>query len=213
MSCFTCMLYLLTFQFLVCANMWGIQVTRHIFNPCNMIIIIHVICCVLFFCLLCRFGIRRRGPFTHLFFQHFFFYSGEEHFTFTSVQSLAGRLVVIEIIFFLTRQLNLHCSFQKTPAESRQLNKDCILLDFYDNHDIWHFLSASAMFCTFMVRHKSTCMESSSSVLFLLENRISQHPALASGGPCMYTTNVLNMQINKSWYYSFQQYTNTMHPW
>lgn len=41
--------------------------------------------------------------------------------------------------------------FQVTPAESRELNKDCIVLGFYDNHDIWHFLSACAMFFTFIV--------------------------------------------------------------
>eukprot|EP00731_Ephydatia_muelleri_P011977 Em0006g871a len=37
-----------------------------------------------------------------------------------------------------------------TPAESRELNKSCILFNFYDNHDVWHFLSAAAMFFTFM---------------------------------------------------------------
>lgn len=37
-----------------------------------------------------------------------------------------------------------------TPAESRQLNKSCILFNFYDNHDVWHFLSAAAMFFSFM---------------------------------------------------------------
>ena len=113
---------------------------------------------VLLICLLCSFGIRSHGPFTRLFLWCFLVYSGEEHFTFTLVQSPAGRLVVkiIETVFFFDFRLNLHSLFQKTPAESRQLNKDCILLDFYDNHDIWHFLSASAMFCTFMVRYNST---------------------------------------------------------
>lgn len=39
---------------------------------------------------------------------------------------------------------------QLTPAESRQKNQNCSLMGFYDSHDIWHLLSAAAMFFTFM---------------------------------------------------------------
>ncbi|KAF5303797.1 hypothetical protein FQR65_LT08133 [Abscondita terminalis] len=38
-----------------------------------------------------------------------------------------------------------------SAAESKEFNKDCIFLDFYDNHDVWHFLSAIAMFLSFML--------------------------------------------------------------
>ena len=51
--------------------------------------------------------------------------------------------------------------FQLTPSESRILNKPCVPpLSFYDNHDVWHFLSACAMFFSFLVStcaHKHTC--------------------------------------------------------
>ena len=48
-------------------------------------------------------------------------------------------------------QAALPVSAQKTPAESREHNRDCILLDFFDDHDIWHFLSSIAMFGSFLV--------------------------------------------------------------
>ncbi|CAG9828914.1 unnamed protein product [Diabrotica balteata] len=37
-----------------------------------------------------------------------------------------------------------------TPAESRQWNQECIALKFFDKHDIWHLLSAPALYFTFM---------------------------------------------------------------
>ncbi|XP_070548986.1 SID1 transmembrane family member 1-like [Ptychodera flava] len=40
--------------------------------------------------------------------------------------------------------------WETTPAISREGNKDCSWFDFYDDHDIWHFLSAGALFFTFL---------------------------------------------------------------
>ncbi|XP_056636310.1 SID1 transmembrane family member 1-like isoform X1 [Diorhabda sublineata] len=37
-----------------------------------------------------------------------------------------------------------------TPAQSRQWNQECILFQFFDKHDIWHLLSAPALYFTFM---------------------------------------------------------------
>ncbi|KAJ8978689.1 hypothetical protein NQ317_004217 [Molorchus minor] len=37
-----------------------------------------------------------------------------------------------------------------TPAESRHLNQNCIMLNFFDKHDVWHLLSAPALYFSFM---------------------------------------------------------------
>nr|QEI10617.1 SID1 [Myzus persicae] len=38
-----------------------------------------------------------------------------------------------------------------SAAESRTYNTPCTFMDFYDNHDIWHFLSAISLYLSFMV--------------------------------------------------------------
>lgn len=47
--------------------------------------------------------------------------------------------------------LSASTKWSVTPAESRLYNQQCKILDFYDNHDIWHFLSAIAMFMSFNI--------------------------------------------------------------
>lgn len=50
----------------------------------------------------------------------------------------------------------LHRNQQKRAAESRVFNQECVILNFYDYHDIWHFLSAASLFFSFMVvKHRS----------------------------------------------------------
>lgn len=39
--------------------------------------------------------------------------------------------------------------WQAAPAQSRLLNHECRLLRFYDSHDLWHLLSAVALYLTF----------------------------------------------------------------
>ncbi|XP_059480473.1 SID1 transmembrane family member 1-like [Neocloeon triangulifer] len=53
----------------------------------------------------------------------------------------------LSLFYFFHRNI----SWQETPALSRTYNHPCDLLDFYDYHDVWHFLSAASMFFSFMV--------------------------------------------------------------
>ena len=44
---------------------------------------------------------------------------------------------------------------QKSPARSREGNKECVFLEFYDYHDVWHFMSACALFFSFLVSYQN----------------------------------------------------------
>ncbi|TRY74898.1 hypothetical protein TCAL_00546 [Tigriopus californicus] len=59
---------------------------------------------------------------------------------------LSFMCAVTAITFYLDRSANRNLS----PAESRILNEDCAYFNFYDSHDAWHFLSATAIFMAFL---------------------------------------------------------------
>ena len=50
------------------------------------------------------------------------------------------------VTFYVSRNANRNLS----PAESRNLNDDCLFQDFFDAHDLWHFFSSSAIFMAFL---------------------------------------------------------------
>ncbi|XP_055335998.1 SID1 transmembrane family member 1-like isoform X2 [Paramacrobiotus metropolitanus] len=60
---------------------------------------------------------------------------------------LAGATWAGAIYFFFFRLTN----WVLTPSVSRQGNKRCFFLDFYDEHDVWHMMSACSMFFNFMI--------------------------------------------------------------
>ena len=37
-----------------------------------------------------------------------------------------------------------------SPAESRNMNKPCIFMNFFSGHDLWHFLSSAGLFFIFL---------------------------------------------------------------
>ncbi|KAM6224426.1 SID1 transmembrane family member 1 [Rhynchocyon petersi] len=61
---------------------------------------------------------------------------------------VATAVVWSAALYFFFQNLS---SWEGTPAESREKNHECILLGFFDAHDIWHFLSATALFFSFLV--------------------------------------------------------------
>ncbi|XP_057620027.1 SID1 transmembrane family member 1 isoform X2 [Chionomys nivalis] len=61
---------------------------------------------------------------------------------------VATAVVWAAALYFFFQNLS---SWEGTPAESREKNRECVLLDFFDDHDIWHFLSATALFFSFLV--------------------------------------------------------------
>ena len=60
------------------------------------------------------------------------------------VFSLAS--IIVGVLFFVKELKNSAMS----PAESRDLNDECIVF-FFDNHDLWHFFSAAGLVSLFMM--------------------------------------------------------------
>ena len=62
-------------------------------------------------------------------------------------------LALCSVVFFGLALLFFFQSvtdWQMSPSGSRNMNKDCVFLDFYDNHDVWHVLSAFGLFFNFL---------------------------------------------------------------
>ncbi|EDQ92396.1 uncharacterized protein MONBRDRAFT_13561 [Monosiga brevicollis MX1] len=68
-----------------------------------------------------------------------------ERLTWLPASALGGSLLVwvFALYFFIWQQSS---SFYYDAAGSRTLNEPCILLDVFDNHDVWHLLSAYGLF-------------------------------------------------------------------
>ena len=62
-------------------------------------------------------------------------------------------LALCSAVFFGLALLSFFHSvtnWQMSPSESRNINQDCVFLDFYDNHDVWHVLSGFGLFFNFL---------------------------------------------------------------
>ena len=73
----------------------------------------------------------------------------KERFTRFSKVTLVLSMIfwICSLVFFYTEVK----SYEVQPAISRSLNQECIVLRTYDAHDIWHLLSAFALFFSFLL--------------------------------------------------------------
>jgi hypothetical protein len=90
-----------------------------------------------------------------LYFLYYFvmklFVAHERPTTVTWITAVLMVLCWIPALYFFGQGLT---NWQKTPAESRNGNNNCIVVDFFDSHDVWHFLSAFGVFFSFVVSCK-----------------------------------------------------------
>ena len=63
--------------------------------------------------------------------------------------SIFHKSVLLYDVFLLTTP-TYYC-IQKSPSGSRNNNQECVVLGFFDTHDLWHFLSSFALFFSFLV--------------------------------------------------------------
>ena len=52
-------------------------------------------------------------------------------------------ILIIALIFFLAKATT---NKTESPEKSRDLNKECVSYDFFDDHDMWHILSSCGLF-------------------------------------------------------------------
>lgn len=64
----------------------------------------------------------------------------------TMIYGFASMIFMLGAVYFFVKELK---SGSGTPSQSRNLNDVCTVLIF-DNHDLWHFLSAAGLFMGFM---------------------------------------------------------------
>eukprot|EP01094_Clydonella_sp_ATCC50884_P015128 TRINITY_DN25701_c0_g1_i1.p1 TRINITY_DN25701_c0_g1~~TRINITY_DN25701_c0_g1_i1.p1 ORF type:complete len:797 (+),score=199.82 TRINITY_DN25701_c0_g1_i1:122-2512(+) len=95
---------------------------------------------------------------THVGFKLYAYFSGTSRHT--SMVAYVGQAVLFSLgcicllasLFFFLGLGGVPTTTNKleSPAASRNLNSDCIVLDYYDAHDIWHFLSALGLMFIFL---------------------------------------------------------------
>jgi len=73
--------------------------------------------------------------------------SGERVGAIPIIYANLGLLCFLPAMYFFTQKEKMS---ELSPAESRDMNVDCIFLNFYDGHDIWHFLGAAGVFFAFL---------------------------------------------------------------
>jgi len=73
--------------------------------------------------------------------------SGERVGSIPIIYANLGLLCFLPAMFFFTQKEKMT---ELSPAESRDMNVDCIFLNFFDGHDIWHFLGAAGVFFAFL---------------------------------------------------------------
>uniref|UniRef100_A0A7I4YVT6 SID1 transmembrane family member 1 n=1 Tax=Haemonchus contortus TaxID=6289 RepID=A0A7I4YVT6_HAECO len=85
---------------------------------------------------------------TSLYFLYYIFMKwqlGEQSCRFSRVCSASAAVLWMTALYFLFAD---ETDWALTPAQSRALNRPCVVLSFYDYHDLWHITSALASLMT-----------------------------------------------------------------
>lgn len=73
--------------------------------------------------------------------------NGEKINTIPKVYGLMALICSIPALYLFTQKEK---DSEISPSESRMMNVDCMFLDFFDGHDIWHFMGGSGLFFAFL---------------------------------------------------------------
>ncbi len=62
-----------------------------------------------------------------------------------------GVLATLSWAFAMWFYTHVDYDTRLSPAQSRDMNAECYVLDMYDHHDVWHMFSAMGLFHVFML--------------------------------------------------------------
>ena len=76
-------------------------------------------------------------------------WANKEHITKTTLACMImSMLTWAPALWLFSQKRN---SFESSPANSRENNMPCIIGEFYDEHDLWHFFSSLGLFLNLMI--------------------------------------------------------------
>lgn len=73
--------------------------------------------------------------------------NGEKIHFVPCIYALLGLICFLPSLYFFTKKEK---QTELSPSESRNLNKECLFLNFFDGHDVWHFLGGTGVFFAFL---------------------------------------------------------------
>lgn len=99
-------------------------------------------------------------------FMYFIYYIVMKKVSKERISRLAMVIGIVQLVLWMSAGylfVNKTKTTRVTPAQSRNMNQECLVGNIFDGHDIWHFLSSAGLFFHFVL-------------LLIIDDGLSQSP-------------------------------------